>query len=146
MDLICHGCFFKLYLMLLGSSPIGDNDLWFLHIPGMLHSVCLSRTPLPWGLSAGSKALPTGSRALLACAETLPAGSENLLAGLRGRPAGNAALLPNSKALQASSYHQAGSEPEPAGSEPLPALVCAIGHRPLWGRCPITTNLTVIQL
>ena len=75
----------------------------------------LTKSPFRW-----SKALPAGSEALQAGSEVLPAGSEAL-------PAGSEAL--------------------PAGSEALPAekiSLCgdAIGHRPLRGRCPLTTKLT----
>ena len=57
-------------------------------------------------------------------------------------------FLTGSKALPAGSEAlPAGSEALPAGSEALPAekiSLCgdAIGHRPLRGRCPLTTKLT----
>ena len=81
------------------------------------------------GLPAGSRALPAGSRALLARLETLPAGSRALPAGSRVHPAGSEALPAGSRAL-------------PAGSKPPQALLCGstIGHRPLRGRCPLTTK------
>ena len=71
------------------------------------------------------------SGALLPCSDSLPAGSRALPAGERVIPAGSEALPAGFRAL-------------PAGSKPPPVLLCGgtIGHRPLRGRCPLTTKLT----
>ena len=95
--------------------------------------------PLSWpsqlapGLPAGSRAFPAGSRALLACLVTLPAGLRALLAGSRALPAGTEALSVGSGALPA------GSRALPASFKPILALLCTIGHCPLWGRSQITS-------
>ena len=139
---VLHGFYFScLFFQVLpdafGQQP--HRGQWPLvppHTRNASFSVCLSRPPpSPRGLSAGSKALPTGSRALLACAETLPAGSENLLAGSWALLAGSGARWAGSEALPAGSrvllvgypallpismILQASSEHHPAESESLP--------------------------
>ena len=72
-----------------GSGPVGDDDLWYHHIPVTLHyffSFLFLRFP-PWGLSAGSEALPAGSEAIPAGSEAHPAGSEAFPAGSKAHPA-----------------------------------------------------------
>ena len=64
---------------LLGSGPVGDDNLWYHHIPGTLNSLSFFLV-LPWVLPPGSEALPAGFRAF-------PAGSEALLAGSKALPA-----------------------------------------------------------
>ena len=150
----------------MGSGPVGEDDLWYHHIPGTLHFDCLRPPPrnsqlaLPGGsrppswlqrasraLSAGSRGLSAGIRALPADPETLLADSRVLLLGSRALLAGSGALTAGSETLPAGSeLHLAGSEPLPAGSDPLPALLYTIGHFPLRACCPITTKLTVIKL
>ena len=44
------------YQVLLGSGPVGDDDLWYHHIPGTLRFILFSPSP-PWGLPPGSGAL-----------------------------------------------------------------------------------------
>ena len=60
--------------MLLGSGPVGDDDLWYHHIPGMLRYYFFFFFHSP----AGSEALPTGSEAFPAGLGALPAGTEAL--------------------------------------------------------------------
>ena len=77
----------------LGSSPIGDDDLWFHHISGIIYFVCLSfyfRPPYP--------GLPAGYKVLRADSETLPDGPRlsqmtlKLAAGSETHPSGSKAL------------------------------------------------------
>ena len=82
----------------------------------------------------GPPSAAASSEALLAGSEALLAGSEALLAGSKAHQAGSETLPASSMA-------------HPAGSEALLAekiSLCgdAIGHRPLRGRCPLTTKLT----
>ena len=86
----------------LGSGPVGDDDLWYHRIPGMLHYFFFSLfLPSPWGLPPGSEALPAGFGALPAGSESLKAGSEALPAGSEAPPAGSKAHPTCSKALPA---------------------------------------------
>ena len=79
------------WTVFLGSGPVGDDDLWYHHIPGTLRSVCLSLSLSvsvpPWGLPAGSETLPAGFGALPAGSRALPAGSEALPAVFNALPA-----------------------------------------------------------
>ena len=77
----------------MGSGPIGDDDLWFHHIPGIIRFVCLSvcfRPPYP--------GLPVGYKVLRADSETLPDGprlsqmTPKLPAGSETHPSGSKAL------------------------------------------------------
>ena len=145
-------------LLLLGSGPVGDDDLWYHHILVTLCFLCLCLSvclrhprPLSWpsqlapGLPAGSRALPAGSRALLAGCQALSAGFRAHLACSEILPAGSRALPTGSRVLPAGSEDlPAGSRALPAGSKPPLALLCGgtIGHRPLRGRCPLTIKLT----
>ena len=72
----------------LGSGPVGDDDLWCHHIPGILRSVSLffPPSPPPWGLPPGSEAHPAGFGALSAGSEGLPPGSEALAADSKAHP------------------------------------------------------------
>ena len=78
----------------MGSGPIGDDDLWFHHIPGIIHFVCLSVCfcpPYP-GLPAGYKILRADSETLpddprlSQMTQKLPAGSETHLSGSKALP------------------------------------------------------------
>ena len=97
---------------LLGSSPIGDDDLWYHHIPGTLCSVCLSvclslclsPSPFLWAsqlaLPGGSSpSPPAGSRALPASSETFPAYSSAPSAGSIAISAGTWTLTANTETL-----------------------------------------------
>ena len=73
----------------LGSGSVGDDDLWYHHIPGRLRSFCLF-PPFPFpGLPPGSEALPAGFGVLSAGSEALPASSEALPAGFKADPSGS---------------------------------------------------------
>ena len=69
----------KFLLYFLGSSDVGDDDLWYHRILGTLCSLFFGQRPRP--LTPDSEALPAGVGGLPAGSEALPAGSEDLPAG-----------------------------------------------------------------
>ena len=91
---------------LLGSGPLGDNDLWYHYMPGTFCSVCFSvslsvppqssQLALPGG-SRPPSWLQRASRALSAGFRALSAGSRGLSAGIRALPAGPETLFADSR-------------------------------------------------
>ena len=88
-------------------------------------------------LLAGSEALPAVSKAHPSGSKTLAASSEALLAYLETLPTGSKALPAGSEALLTGSELKQKRE-----KQRKPPCGDAIGHRPLRGRCPLTTKLT----
>ena len=66
---------------LLGSSPVGDDDLMNHHTGNFFHFVFYMPRGIPAGFPGGSETLSAGSEVRSAGSVALPAGSEDLLAG-----------------------------------------------------------------
>ena len=69
-----------LFLLLLGSGPVGDDDLWYHHVPGMLRSVCLSVSLSP----SPPPELPAGPPRWLQASQVASKGLQGPLSCLQG--------------------------------------------------------------